>query len=394
MRKTLFLCWLVTLGLSAMAQIDATDQNWRLVFEDDFSTPGRYWNARYRDLPLNKWAAYSIGSGVTHGAHEHQVYQRSQCVFDMSDSTMNLVANYVGGPLTENLCELPGGSHFRNEDTTLFYLSGMLDSYDTYHQMDKFLYGYFEIKCKLPVHRGAFPAFWLWGNGIPSDRHYEEIDIFEYSWRITDSIENHSSSVDFGSSRYFSTGIHFNPNTTDYDWRDTFARVYHTIPIEEPDLSDWNVFGCEWSPGTVTWYFNGQIIKEYKVADNVPYLPMRLKTNYAMDDYAFQNPFDVHHNDVPIWQGTDSLKIDYIRVYQLLWDCDNNKYITAQDEFDTFDYSVKKNIIITPNSSGININDPIQVNLKATESIEINGEFVLPTNSSLVIYNCPTITIE
>ncbi|MBR4155708.1 MAG: hypothetical protein IKU01_03265 [Bacteroidales bacterium] len=38
----------------------------------------------------------------------------------------------------------------------------------------------FGIRCKLLVHQGAFPAFWLWDS--KTGEYYEEIDIFEYTW--------------------------------------------------------------------------------------------------------------------------------------------------------------------------------------------------------------------
>jgi len=387
MKKITYLCVMMLLCMDMMAQIDTTDWNWRLVFEDDFSTPGRYWNTQYRDMPLMKWAAYSVGSGVTHGTHEHQVYQRSQCVFDMTDSTINLVSSYVGGPLVETQCELPGGSHFRTEDTTLFYFSGWLDSYDTYHDLDKFQYGYFEIRCKLPVHRGAFPAFWLWGNGTPSDNHYEEIDIFEYSWVVSKKC-----GLPLGSTNCITTGIHFNPDTTAYYYQDRYARLYHTIP--GLNVSGWNVYGCEWSPGKVIWTLNGSIINEYYDANHIPYLPMRLKTNYAIDDYAYSNIDSITVNTIPLWQGTDQMKIDYIRVYQLTWDCDTDERIENQNDFDFFDYSVKKSIVVDPSSGGVNVNNPTQVNFKATESIELHGEFVIPANSTFMIYDCPNQIVQ
>ena len=47
MKKYVYLCCLAMMSLSMTAQIDTTDMNWRLVFEDDFSTAGRYWNSSY-----------------------------------------------------------------------------------------------------------------------------------------------------------------------------------------------------------------------------------------------------------------------------------------------------------------------------------------------------------
>lgn len=46
-----------------------------------------------------------------------------------------------------------------------------------FESRQKFQYGYFEIRCKLPVFDGAWPAFWLFD--MKSSIWYNEIDIFE-----------------------------------------------------------------------------------------------------------------------------------------------------------------------------------------------------------------------
>ena len=44
-----------------------------------------------------------------------------------------------------------------------FYFSGAIEYVKNiwFPDQGKFQYGYFEILCKLPIHQGAFPAFWL-----------------------------------------------------------------------------------------------------------------------------------------------------------------------------------------------------------------------------------------
>ena len=52
----------------------------------------------------------------------------------------------------------------------------------------QFRYGYFEIRCQIPVHEGSKTAFWLWD--AQTDEYYEEIDVFEFSWGFEDNDHN------------------------------------------------------------------------------------------------------------------------------------------------------------------------------------------------------------
>ncbi len=116
---------------------------------------------------------------------EHQAYQRQQCRFDNIGQTMQLVANYVSpNRLFCEDVELPDvpWAHCDNailleQDIRLHYFSGIIEANHKFH------YGYFEIRCKLPIHQGAFPALWLW-DASEALHFYEEIDIFEFSWHL------------------------------------------------------------------------------------------------------------------------------------------------------------------------------------------------------------------
>ncbi|MDP4717859.1 MAG: family 16 glycosylhydrolase, partial [Flavobacteriales bacterium] len=52
-------------------------------------------------------------------------------------------------------------------------------NYDTgeFESKELFLWGYYEIRCKLPKGRNAWPAFWLYGE---SNGTNNEIDVFEF----------------------------------------------------------------------------------------------------------------------------------------------------------------------------------------------------------------------
>lgn len=381
MKRIIIFCCLTLMGVDIMAQISG-DNNWELIIDEQFSG-NRSWDRgfveEYLDDPDREpiWRCFidEWNSGVTRGYSEHQVFQRSQCRFNSAensvDGKMNIIAEHVSDTNLEcgDYELLPPSSwhhyHCDSLHPSLFYFSGNIET------IEEILYGYFEVRCKLPVHRGAFPAFWLWGGG----GSYEEIDIFEYS-RSWDTE---------GTARRFTTGFYkrLEGDSTGYD---SFARNYHIIPDAETDLSEWNIFACEWSPKRIIWYLNGKIINHYN-GDEVPSHPMTLKINYSIDNYALNNG----NPPIPAWKGTDSLSIDYIKVYQLKKDCDTDVVIENTEQLVNYEGGHKRSIFIGSVENAIAAPDNLNLTLRASESITIDGAFELPRGAKLniIVHGCP-----
>lgn len=367
--------FIMIFNIPSLAQISG-DNNWNTTpyFIDEFNTTGRSWQTNFTDYPLLKWRANSVECGVTHGPYEHQVYQKENCVFNYVDGTIELVSEYKGGPMQCADYIIPPGYSCNPNDTSLYYFSGEIDAL---RAVPDFLYGYFEMQCKLPVHRGAFPAFWLWGgNGC-----YEEIDIFEYSWGITDPVK-HPESPFWGNSQMFTSGLYF--AETAYDPRDSYARERYVIPDTDPDLTSWNTFSCEWSPGRVVWYFNGVVVNEVS-GDFVPYRPMCLKSNYAIDNW-------IREGGVLLTTGFPyKLEINYIKVHKLKCDCDENSVINDNSALSTYNYEVKQSVSIGSSGNNIIVPTSTEIVFRATDYIEITQNFELPVGSEmeLITHPCP-----
>lgn len=364
-----------------MAQLNE-DNNWELITDEQFNG-NRGWNRNFVEEHLDNpnrnpiWRCFidEWNSGVTRGYKEHQVFQRSQCIFNSAvnplDGRMDIIAEHISDTNLEcgDYELLPPSSwhhyHCDSLHPSLFYFSGNIET------IEEILYGYFEVRCKLPVHRGAFPAFWLWGGG----EGYEEIDIFEYS-RTWDTE---------GTSKRFTTGFYkrLEEDTIGYD---SFARVYHTIPAAEQDLSEWNIFACEWLPNRIIWYLNGEVINQYS-GDEVPSHPMTLKINYSIDNYALNND----NPPIPVWKGTDTLSIDYIRVYKLRDNCDTDVIIESTEQLVNYEGGHKKSIFIGSDGNSIVVPSNFNLTLRASESITIDGTFELPQGTclNLIVHKCP-----
>ncbi|HVV65945.1 MAG TPA: glycoside hydrolase family 16 protein [Rhizomicrobium sp.] len=157
------------------------------------------------------------------------------------------------------------------------YTSGELNSYHSFSQ----LYGYFEMRAKLPKSQGIWPAFWM----LPEDGSWPpELDIMEvlgsdpttlytsaHSWQ-------HGQEVDYGTS------------------------------VKVPDTSkDFHVYAADWEKDYITWYFDGKEVYKLKTPPDM-HKPMYIEVNLALGGY---------------WPGMvdkttifpAKMYVDYIRAY-------------------------------------------------------------------------------
>ena len=389
MKKFVYLCGMMLLCLNMMAQIDPYDQNWDTILVENFDQLGRYWIDSSFISSDSVWKAYS--GGLTHGNanyHNKMVYQYNQCHFNEEDGYLELVAEYdKDGRIPSHQYELPYNVSTFPIYTDLYYFSGMINHYDRQgKEHAKYKYGYFEIRCKLPIHQGAFPAFWLWD--AKDNQFYEEIDIFEFSWEYEDLnlMGWHSPNPHGAGNPYcFTSGIYY-CDTANYCGHATSrARVY---PMINDSLNHWHTFSCEWMPEHILWFCDGILVDEYHNSDSIPHHPLTLKANYAIDRYALKN-FD--DDSLPEWKGSDIMVIDYIRVYQLDWDCNTDEVIVQQSDLDGLDFAVKKSISITSYVEPVRIRNTDKVTFRATDSFEITGPFQADSGGEMtvIMQQCP-----
>jgi beta-glucanase (GH16 family) len=169
------------------------------------------------------------------------------------------------------------------------------------------LYGFFEVRVKMPAGLGVWPAFWMTADVSSTGRVSwpPEIDFFEF---VNNGRDDTRHMIHFGLSelptkqnKYLYSSDAFHLNNRDYYAPFDFSDGWHTI-------------GAEWSPDAVTNYVDGVMIVSrtyqwvYKDGEAAP--PGHILLNlaiggpwagrYGIDDAAFPQSFDV----------------DWVRVYQ------------------------------------------------------------------------------
>lgn len=157
------------------------------------------------------------------------------------------------------------------------------------------LYGYFEIRAKLPYGKGMWPAFWL-----RSVSERKEIDMFEVLGDNPNKLHMtyHYPTIE---PTNIDCNVHY-PETIDST---------KPAPFVGPDYSkDYHVFATEWTPDYISFIVDG--IERYKITKeevHMPVCPMRI----YLDTFVGGR-----------WPGSpDSttrfpqyFDIDYVRVYQ------------------------------------------------------------------------------
>lgn len=231
---------------------------------------------------------------------ELQLYQADNVI--VSNGTLKLVAQkkstiYKGVYEQDHLCayKVKGDTFNLNFN----YTSGAIE---TRSDTIAFQYGRFEIRCRLPIGAGMWPAFWLWGGGGETGRA-GEIDILEI----------------FSSDQaIYTTSVH-NGNKK--------ARVDKVI---DWDIKEWHTYSVEWQPTAIKYYVDNQLIRTYQ----------RFKRANCEDTKAITRTRSLKRNEAFPWKQWMVLRlnlalnpeagmevtsttpfpglmeVDYVRVYQ------------------------------------------------------------------------------
>jgi beta-glucanase (GH16 family) len=182
------------------------------------------------------------------------------------------------------------------------YTSGMV------HSKDPYLYGYFEIRARIP-HDGTvfWPAFWLYsGNG-----GYREIDVFEFGTNTPNL---------WGMNMHIEPALEGGYVHTNHDLSAPFNNNYptnHVIPGASVSAG-FHKYAARWTPNVVAWYLDDVQIAIIK--GHSPPRDMYIIANHAIHSWA---PLPDNATDFPA-----SFDIDYIRAYrslnkEFLWEWGN-----------------------------------------------------------------------
>lgn len=237
---------------------------WNLIFHDEFNGD---------TLDTSKWTTcyWWDNQGCTNEGNNNLNWYQPDNVF-LKDGKLILRAK-------EEKVTSPDGKQYA-------YTSGMVTTgRDSSALSDEpratFQYVYVEMKAKVPLGQGLWPAFWL----LPADHESRpEIDVMEMLGDDPYSVHMNFHYLDkYG-----------DENSAGYTW------------MSPEPLTGWHVFAHDWQPGALTWYIDG--VKHSHLEDYIPDEPMYLLANLAVGGDWPGSP----DSSTPF---PSKFEIDYIRVW-------------------------------------------------------------------------------
>ena len=194
----------------------------------------------------------------------------------------------------------PGSNYWRKKRDFIEYTSSCI----TTSGKKEFLYGRFEVRAKIPVSGGAWPAIWTLGSGMewPS---CGEIDIMEY-YRIKG--EPHIlANAAWGTDRQWSA-----------KWKSKAIPFTH-FTDKDPQWADkFHVWRMDWDETAIKLYLDDELLNEIPLSETIngtigmgtnPFRkPQYLLLNLALGGI---NGGEIDDKGIPM-----RYEIDYVRVYQ------------------------------------------------------------------------------
>ena len=171
--------------------------------------------------------------------------------------------------------------------TTRQFTSGYLDTIGKH----SWRYGRFEMRAKLPLSTGMWPAFWLRGDNGPG-----EIDILEAVG---------------GMPRFTHQAVHQSTNGGQ-------GRFQNDFELPSSTVDQWHVYAAEVEPDRITWQIDGTTVFTV-TSDQAPWLretfdePLNIRLNLQVG-----GSFPKYYNH-PVTESTEfpaKYTIDWIRVSQ------------------------------------------------------------------------------
>ncbi len=249
--RLLFLLPILALAspLGAKTVDEMKADGWNLTFDDEFDGTA---------LDATKWVPHYNYTAIIN--HELQAYIPD--AFSFNNGILSINAKHEPG--------MQGGHQQQ-------YTSGAMTTFGKFSQM----YGYFEVRCKLPKGKGYWPAFWLLSD---SNQWPPEIDIFE-NIGLEDKI------------------LHFTNHWKGPDGKNRGKGQQTTGPDY---TADFHTIAVDWEQDKIVWYVDD--VEQCRVNEHVPQEKMYMLLNLAVGGDWPKSP---DANTL----FPQSYDVDYVRVY-------------------------------------------------------------------------------
>ncbi|MCR5697257.1 MAG: glycoside hydrolase family 16 protein [Marinilabiliaceae bacterium] len=271
------------LAAISILSINSYAQNYDLVWSDEFDTDG----------PLNS-QIWNFEEGFVRN-HEAQWYQRENAyqkdgllVIECRKETKNN-PNYN-----------PDSDDWRKYRKEIEYTSACVKTNGKY----EFLYGRMEVRARIPVGYGAWPAIWTLGSWAewPS---CGEIDIMEF-YRIN-NVAHILANAAWGNEKHWSA-----------EWNSVKTPFQHFIEIDPFWASRFHKWCMDWDEDYIRIYLDGELLNEIPQSQTVNGSIGNHESPFRHPQYILLNLAIGGDNGGVILDSAMPMRyeIDYVRVYQ------------------------------------------------------------------------------
>lgn len=282
----------------------SAQEDWNLVWNDEFNTEGR--------LDTSIW---NYEQGFARNL-EHQWYQSDNAYCKDGLLVIEARKEHRPNPLYEQ-----GSNDWRKKREFVSYSSSSV----TTAGKKEFLYGRFEVKARIPVASGAWPAIWTLGKEMewPSNG---EIDVMEY-YRIK-GVPHILANAAWGTEQRYNA-----------KWASKAIPFTYFTQKDKEWASKFHIWRMDWDETSIKLYLDDELLNE---------IPLNQTINGSLGNRS--NPFQQPHylllnlavggingGEPDVNAFPMKYEIDYVRVYQQnktirsgqLWLDNTGKHVNA-----------------------------------------------------------------
>lgn len=379
MRKTYLAIILAVIYSISYCQTPENNPNWELVFLDEFDSTAMdksKWKSSY-NWNQKGYIPVEFCNNIPSGIIDNDIYgyrkrNFENCLLDTTNSgflkIISKKENYWGTvwawPLcTEDSC-IGLSCDYTHDPPICFDIDSLPFNYTTNMLISKesFKYGYFEMRCKLskPIppmtNTGIGPNFWLFGGN--DEVPWSEIDIFEFD----------------GETDEFAYNIHY---------EDIYGDTVHGIesPVITVDFSVFHTFAINWTSEKIDFYFDDILYHSVDTAciPNLDTMPMIVDVNLPL--HTMCQLVDTVYTQFPHY-----FEIDYVKVYQLKSDCENNYSIC---NYNNITYKHYNTITIGGEKCNVTVPKGETLFLTYSDKLNILSNFTLEKGAEILFERAP-----
>lgn len=279
--KHYFLLWSL---LIPMAVLNA-QEDWKLVWSDEFNVEG-----------IPDPSVWNFEQGYARN-EEDQWYQPDNAV--CKDGCLVIEARKEK-PGRKNPVYTPGSNDWSKKREYIGYTSSCL----TTAGKKEFLYGRFEVRARIPVTKGAWPAIWTLGRSMewPSGG---EIDIMEYY--PIQGVPHILANAAWGTDRKWNA-----------KWNSKATPFSHFLDKDPDWASKFHVWRMDWDEEAIRIYLDDELLNDIPLSTTLNGSIGKGTNPFTKPQYILLNLAlgGIHGGPIDDEALPMRYEIDYVRVYQ------------------------------------------------------------------------------